>query len=334
MTVAAINNYATFAGNGTTGPFTFAFTFDVNSEIVITLTDSLGNVTVISSANYTLTGVGSESGGSVTMGTAVAAGYTLTVTRVLPLAQTLDLEYGGPFSAPSLMQALDRIVKMIQQQNNAAQADATLLSYVNQALSVLAGLAAKADIASPTFTGTVTAPTLDSTSAAITTLAATNLAVSGGITVPNRSALDNGLNAANTAFVQAAVAGTVTTKTAWTPALNIGGATTGIAYSTQSGYYTITNGVVTAAFNIILSSKGALTGNLSISGLPIASSMPSANALGYYTGLSGLTGALLGWIINGSSIILGQWSATAATAITNSNLTNTTQLTGTITYLE
>jgi hypothetical protein len=198
----------------------------------------------------------------------------------------------------------------------------------------LAGLAAKADIASPTFTGTVTAPTLDSTSAAITTLAATNLAVSGGITVPNRSALDNGLNAANTAFVQAAVAGAVTTKTAWTPALNIGGATTGIAYSTQSGYYTITNGVVTAAFNIILSSKGALTGNLSISGLPIASSMPSANALGYYTGLSGLTGALLGWIINGSSIILGQWSATAATAITNSNLTATTQLTGTITYLE
>lgn len=54
----------------------------------------------------------------------------------------------------------------------------------------------------------------------------------------------------------------------WTPYLTFGGATTGITYSTQKGYYKKVGNIVHVEFQIALSSKGTATGNALLNGLP------------------------------------------------------------------
>ncbi len=56
----------------------------------------------------------------------------------------------------------------------------------------------------------------------------------------------------------------------WTPALKISGSTTGIAYSVQSGHYTKIGNRVIANAEILLTSKGSNTGNISLIGLPFS----------------------------------------------------------------
>jgi hypothetical protein len=57
----------------------------------------------------------------------------------------------------------------------------------------------------------------------------------------------------------------------WTPTILIGGAATGITYTTQVGRYTKIGRMVVASGNIQLSSKGSLTGSVQVAGLPFNS---------------------------------------------------------------
>jgi hypothetical protein len=54
----------------------------------------------------------------------------------------------------------------------------------------------------------------------------------------------------------------------WTPTLQFGGASTGITYTTQRGYYTRIGRQVTVSGRIEISSKGLSTGTATINGLP------------------------------------------------------------------
>jgi len=60
-------------------------------------------------------------------------------------------------------------------------------------------------------------------------------------------------------------------ESSFTPSLELGGATTGITYTTQTGWYSKTNNTVNYAFTIILSSKGSATGAAVVQGLPYTS---------------------------------------------------------------
>lgn len=60
-------------------------------------------------------------------------------------------------------------------------------------------------------------------------------------------------------------------KTSFTPVLAFGGASVGITYSTQVGFYSRTNGVVYFSINIVTTSKGSSVGAATITGLPVAS---------------------------------------------------------------
>lgn len=314
MTVDALPNYIEFAGDGTTGPFTFTFTFDDNSEIVVTTTDALGVVTVIGSANYTLTGAGTDTGGTVTMSSSVAVGLTLTITRILPLSQTLSLVNGGPFSATSIMQALDRVVKMVQQQNNAPQADAQVLSLTGQAvsaaasaLSVLSGLAAKANLSGATFTGAV---------------AISTLSVSTSMTVPTVSGTDSSTEAASTAQVQAAIAAAnppYTQMSAASLALVAGtSGTINLQYSAASaGWYTkepvggASGHIITFAIMLIIGSILSPVGSLTMTGLPYADEFLTAVAINCEGLASGATGNMQART-SGSSILISSFNAGVA----------------------
>lgn len=125
----------------------------------------------------------------------------------------------------------------------------------------------------------------------------------------------------------------------WTPAISIGGSTTGLTYSVQYGNWQVENNVLTAVFKITMSSIGALTGDILITGLPFTINNTQvlgnhgAGAVTYYANLQSVTGALA---ISGvedtttASLVIG--GATGFAPATHANLTNTSSIYGTLTY--
>jgi hypothetical protein len=134
MTVAALPNFKQFIGTGSTGPFTFAFTFDSNTELSVTVAGA-GVVTLSPAHDYAVSGAGSSLGGSVTLTNALAVGSVLTVTRTLALEQDASLPNQGPFFSTTIEFALDRIVKMLQQLNQLIVQTNQLIVQTNQALA-------------------------------------------------------------------------------------------------------------------------------------------------------------------------------------------------------
>jgi hypothetical protein len=124
----------------------------------------------------------------------------------------------------------------------------------------------------------------------------------------------------------------------WTPGVAFGGASVGVTYTTQEGWFRKTGNQVVVLFRIVLSAKGSSTGSMTVTGLP---SQPSAfgpvyGASGGVSGagnFSGLTGSLA---LNGtpstSSIAVVQSNAAGQTAVTDAQVTNTTTINGTFVY--
>lgn len=113
------------------------------------------------------------------------------------------------------------------------------------------------------------------------------------------------------------------TATTWTPTIT-GSSTagTGQTYSIQVGTYEQIGRQVTLRFNIAASSVGTATGNVQISGFPVASANVANDAGGCYFGFAGLNGAspptsgLIGLINPNTSFAAIFANAATSTALT------------------
>jgi hypothetical protein len=121
----------------------------------------------------------------------------------------------------------------------------------------------------------------------------------------------------------------------WTPVIKAGAtAQTATCY----GHFTITNQHVTAYFDILISSATG-SGNITITGLPYTAANETNTGLGsghigYYDNMASLSGDVSCTVAKNTAII-DLWSrggATGMTALTHSNITNTTRLVGQVTY--
>ena len=115
MTVANTTNRIAAEGNDAIGqevPFSFpyAVTSDITvySRVIATGVETL----LAETTNYTLTAA-SDTGGTLTTVTAVAATSEIHIIRNTPKTQALDLEAGGSFSAEDVEDALDKNTKLV-----------------------------------------------------------------------------------------------------------------------------------------------------------------------------------------------------------------------------
>jgi hypothetical protein len=116
MTISTTESRISYAGNGSTTDFSYPYLFLENGDLVVVLISSTGTETAqVLDTDYTLTGAGSESGGTVTMGTAPASGETLVIYREMDMTQETDYIEGDAFPAESHETALDRLTMLIQQ---------------------------------------------------------------------------------------------------------------------------------------------------------------------------------------------------------------------------
>lgn len=126
MTVGTTLSSISAEGNGVTTSFAYPFLVPSSSELVVTFTDADSNATILTTSAFSVSGVGSATGGTVTYplsgGTPIAAGTTLTIARQLPLIQGTSLANQGPTFA-AIESALDYVTMLVQQiENQAARA--------------------------------------------------------------------------------------------------------------------------------------------------------------------------------------------------------------------
>jgi hypothetical protein len=121
----------------------------------------------------------------------------------------------------------------------------------------------------------------------------------------------------------------------FTPAIAFGGASVGITYSQQQGFYTKIGNLVTCQIRILLSNKGSSSGDASITGLPFTAAGGEA-----YSGVAGRISSMsfadtYGGFVNVSStfIILEEvTNAGSATSIASGDFTNGTNIIFTVSY--
>jgi len=125
----------------------------------------------------------------------------------------------------------------------------------------------------------------------------------------------------------------------WTPGISFGGGTTGITYSTQSGFYTKIGNTVTIWVYILLSSKGSSTGDARITNLPFTNansqgrSEGSTFAVNYWNNFASAV-TPCGYVQNNTTTIYltNVVAATASSTLPNTVWNNTSSIFGCATY--
>lgn len=115
MTLSTTTTRVTYAGNGSTTSFAFAFKVWSSSDLLVYLRDNTTLVDTLQTltTNYTVSGT-LPGTGSVVMLVAPTASQTLIIVRDNSKTQTLDLIASGAFSADNIEEAFDKLVGMIQ----------------------------------------------------------------------------------------------------------------------------------------------------------------------------------------------------------------------------
>tara|TARA_Y100000004_G_C8953610_1_gene429716 strand:- start:34 stop:1422 length:1389 start_codon:yes stop_codon:yes gene_type:complete len=117
MTVSSTNTRNSYSGNGSTTVFAYTFKiFDDDDITVIIRTDSTGaETTKTKTTHYSVSGVGSASGGNITFGSAPASGETVVLLRTTARTQLTDYVANDPFPAATHEDALDKLTFLVQE---------------------------------------------------------------------------------------------------------------------------------------------------------------------------------------------------------------------------
>jgi len=119
MGLSSTTSRVAYTGNNTTD--TYAYTFKVFAASDLLVTKVIGRVesTLILNTDYTVTGVGSVSGGNIVLtGGNLATGHKLVIRRVRPLTQTTDIRNQGTYYPETHENQFDKLVMQDQQQQD------------------------------------------------------------------------------------------------------------------------------------------------------------------------------------------------------------------------
>jgi len=117
MTISSeISTAGPYDGNGVTTIFPYGFRIVDEDHIRVVLQDIFGVSTDLSlvDGDYTVSGVGNDAGGNVTVVVAPATGQKLTLLRNPPFTQETDLANQGPYNAEVVEDRFDMMVMQIQ----------------------------------------------------------------------------------------------------------------------------------------------------------------------------------------------------------------------------
>lgn len=107
------------SGNGVTTVFNFPHYFLEQNDLLVYITDALGNITLKTlTTHYSVSGAGVAGGGSVSFLVAPASGETVTIINSPDLLQESEFEDNSKFPALVAETAWDKLTLIVQRQNN------------------------------------------------------------------------------------------------------------------------------------------------------------------------------------------------------------------------
>lgn len=124
-TVSSTNSRMDYTGNGTVSTYSYTYRIFSNTDLLVTVRDTSDVETALTlTTDYTVTGVGGGSGGTIVLVNAsqtwltagkLKSGYVLTIRRVRPLKQLTDIRNQGAFYPEVHEDAFDSLVMIAQQ---------------------------------------------------------------------------------------------------------------------------------------------------------------------------------------------------------------------------
>lgn len=117
MAVSIITTVVQLDGNDSIiNPYTVPFPFQDNSWLRVWVTDVDGEHTALAAGDdYIITGEGDPTGGNITTLAEYPASSKITIARVTPVNQLLDLAYNDRLPAQSVEDSLDKITYILQE---------------------------------------------------------------------------------------------------------------------------------------------------------------------------------------------------------------------------
>lgn len=121
MSVQSSTSRIQYVGNvSTVTPYVVPFYFFANSHLVVVVTDEDGaDITLTLTTDYSVTGAGVISGGSIVTVAAIPATSTVTIYRSVPLTQETVYSENADFPAQTQEAALDKLTMIVQQLSRA-----------------------------------------------------------------------------------------------------------------------------------------------------------------------------------------------------------------------
>jgi hypothetical protein len=122
MTVASTDSRTgPYDGNGSTTTFAYDFLVLDQAHLVVTVKTTSTGVEVVKTltSHYSVTGVGTPSGGNIVFTSAsthAPSGTTVTITRSVPKTQTTDLQNRGGVQPETLETGYDKLTQIVQDQ--------------------------------------------------------------------------------------------------------------------------------------------------------------------------------------------------------------------------
>ena len=122
MTVQTTASRADYTGNGSTTSFTVPFYFLDNTHLTVLRTQiSTGTATTLAlTTDYTVSGAGVGTGGTITCTTAPTTDQKISILRNVPLTQLSHYVPNDPFPAATHEQIVDQLTMEVQQVNEIA----------------------------------------------------------------------------------------------------------------------------------------------------------------------------------------------------------------------
>jgi hypothetical protein len=106
-------SYSQWTGNGVTTVFDYEFKITAASELKVTVTASNGGVSVLSlNTDYTVSGVGNNAGGQITLAAPLANLSTILIEDNVPLSQDTPFGNQAQFFARSHEDAFDKLTRL------------------------------------------------------------------------------------------------------------------------------------------------------------------------------------------------------------------------------
>jgi hypothetical protein len=118
MTISSTTVKNSYSGNGSNDTFVYGFKIFANTDLQVIIRSAAGTETTKTlTTHYTVTGVGSSSGGNVvfTAGNIPTATETVVLIRNVPQTQAIDYIANDPFPAETHEEGLDRATMTTQQ---------------------------------------------------------------------------------------------------------------------------------------------------------------------------------------------------------------------------